>query len=167
MPSPKAKEEPRRRSKTAKSTKTTKTTKTKTAKRAKTTPCVRRKVGVVMHEFKAGRLKVSTSDIPVTDRRQALAIAYSEARRKCTKGAAKKKGEKAKKTKKTSGPIPKECLQRHMRAVMHEMKAGTLMYGRKGQKRRVTSPMQALAMGYARARAECNRKTRKTKKASG
>lgn len=167
MPPPKAKEEPRRRSKTAKSTKTTKTTKTKTAKRAKTTPCVRRKVGVVMHEFKAGRLKVSTSDIPVTDRRQALAIAYSEARRKCTKGAAKKKAAEKAKKKKTSGPIPKECLQRHMRAVMHEMKAGTLMYGRKGQKRRVTSPMQALAMGYARARAECNRKTRKTKKASG
>lgn len=143
-------------------TKTPSRAKAPKAKAPKATPCVRRKVGMVMHEFKTGGLKISTSDMPVRNRRQALAIAYSEARRTCSKSKSKSKSGTSTSTKNTakskSKSISKECLQRHIKAVMHEMKAGTLRSGRRGHKKRVTNPIQALAMGYARARAECSSK---------
>jgi hypothetical protein len=55
-----------------------------------------KKIGKVMHEFKAGKLKISAGD-KVTDRKQAIAIGISEAKEdglkvpKQKKKAAKKK----------------------------------------------------------------------------
>lgn len=42
---------------------------------------IKRKIGKVMGEYKTGDLKSSSGD-PVTDRKQALAIALSEARQR-------------------------------------------------------------------------------------
>ena len=39
----------------------------------------KKKIAKVMHEFKEGELHVGTSDAIVTDRKQAIAIAMSEA----------------------------------------------------------------------------------------
>lgn len=49
------------------------------------------KVEEVMHEFKEGELHSGKSDIIVTDRKQAIAIALSEAREEEEKLAGKKK----------------------------------------------------------------------------
>lgn len=48
--------------------------------RSKLSPAQQRKVGTVLHEFKAGNLR-SGSGGKVTNRRQAIAIAMSEARK--------------------------------------------------------------------------------------
>jgi hypothetical protein len=45
------------------------------------TPKARAKVKKVMEEYKEGGLKIGTSDKPVKSRRQAVAIAISEARK--------------------------------------------------------------------------------------
>jgi hypothetical protein len=44
--------------------------------------CTGRKIGVVMREFKNKQLKMRSGQ-PVTNRKQAIAIALSEARRTC------------------------------------------------------------------------------------
>jgi hypothetical protein len=44
-----------------------------------------KKVGKVMHEFKQGKLKSGTSNKKVTNRKQAIAIALSEARKRGAK----------------------------------------------------------------------------------
>lgn len=49
------------------------------------------KVGEVMHEFKEGELRSGRSDKKVTDRKQAIAIALSEAREEDEKDAKKSK----------------------------------------------------------------------------
>jgi len=46
----------------------------------KLTPAQREKFEVVMHEFKLGKLRSSSGEI-VTDKDQAIAIAFSEARK--------------------------------------------------------------------------------------
>jgi hypothetical protein len=48
---------------------------------AKLTPAQKKKIEKVMNEFKKGKLKTS-SGAKVTDPKQAVAIAYSEARKK-------------------------------------------------------------------------------------
>lgn len=52
--------------------------------------CARAKVSTVMHEFKAGTLHSGRSKATVTNRRQGVAIALSEARRKCGGGSVKR-----------------------------------------------------------------------------
>lgn len=54
--------------------------KAKSAKAVMSSPKFRNKIRKVMREFAAGRLKSSDGKV-VTDRKQALAIALSEARR--------------------------------------------------------------------------------------
>lgn len=44
-------------------------------------PAAQRKIGQVMHEFKQGELDSGSTGRPVKSRRQAVAIALSEARR--------------------------------------------------------------------------------------
>jgi hypothetical protein len=51
----------------------------------KGTPCAREKIHKVMSEYKHGSLK-SGGKTPVTSRRQGVAIALSEARKKCGGG---------------------------------------------------------------------------------
>lgn len=58
------------------------------AKRKKES-CSRAKVAKVMHEFKAGTLHSGRSKATVTNSRQGVAIALSEARRKCGGGGGK------------------------------------------------------------------------------
>jgi hypothetical protein len=53
-----------------------------------------KKIGKVMHEFKAGKLKSSSGD-KVTDRKQAIAIGISEAKESGLKVPALKKKKKA------------------------------------------------------------------------
>jgi len=53
--------------------------------------CSRAKVAKVMHEFKAGALHSGRSKAMVSSRRQGIAIALSEARRKCGGGKRTKK----------------------------------------------------------------------------
>lgn len=50
------------------------------AKSVMSSPKFRAKIGVVMHEFKAGKLR-SGGKKKVTDRKQAIGIALSEARK--------------------------------------------------------------------------------------
>lgn len=52
------------------------------AKRGTMDECMQKKMGVVMGEFKRGKLK-SSSGAKVKKRSQAVAIGMSEARRKC------------------------------------------------------------------------------------
>jgi len=51
------------------------------AKKTKNTLCVRKKVAIVMKEYAKRKLK--SHGHVVTDKDQAVAIAYSEARKKC------------------------------------------------------------------------------------
>jgi len=51
-------------------------------KRAKATSCQQKKIATVMREYDKGKLKLQSGK-KVTDKKQALAIAYSEARKKC------------------------------------------------------------------------------------
>lgn len=53
--------------------------KTKKAAAKKALSPAKKKVAEVMHEFKGGELHSGKSDIIVTDRKQAIAIALSEA----------------------------------------------------------------------------------------
>lgn len=55
-------------------------TKTKKAASKKTSSKAQEKIAEVMHEFKEGELHSGKSDVIVTDRKQAIAIALSEAR---------------------------------------------------------------------------------------
>jgi hypothetical protein len=55
----------------------------------KTEKCQRKKIEVVMHEYKKGSLQRRNSK-PVKSRKEAIAIALNIARRKCSKKKSKK-----------------------------------------------------------------------------
>jgi hypothetical protein len=56
----------------------------------KTSSACQKKIGVVMHEWGKGNLKMGRSGKAVTKRRQAIAIGFSECRRRGLKAATKK-----------------------------------------------------------------------------